>query len=153
MMMVAKRNQHEGHRMTLKHYHGSCHCGAVRYEADLDLARGTNRCNCSICAKARAWFAFAPAESFRLLQGAQALATYEWVPPGRPAAALSYRFCQHCGVRLYATGAGGQHGSFYALHVPTLDDVDVEELAAAPLHLVDGRHDRFKEPPLDTRLM
>jgi hypothetical protein len=139
--------------MISKLYLGSCHCGAVRYQARLDLERGTNRCNCSLCAKARAWFTFAPPESFRLLQGAESLSSYEWTPSGKPGPSLSYRFCKHCGVRLYATGAGREEGTFYALHVPTLDDMDIDDLAAAPLHLVDGRHDRFKERPVDTRLM
>jgi hypothetical protein len=44
-------------------------------------------------------------------------------------------------------------GRFYALHVPTLDNVDREELANAPLNFVDNAHDRPDRAPADTRLL
>lgn len=140
--------------MTYQRYHGSCHCRAVRYEAEFDLADGTNRCNCSICSKARAWFLFVRGENFKLLAGDEVLGSYEWIPPGRTSAGLTYRFCSRCGIRVYATGELAQLGGrFYALHVPTLDDVDREALVNAPLRYIDNAHDRLDRPPADTRLM
>lgn len=140
--------------MTCRRYHGSCHCQAVRYQADFDVADGSNRCNCSICSKARAWFLFVRADNFELLAGEDQLGSYEWVPAGRAAAGLTYRFCLRCGIRLYATGELAQLGGrFYALHVPTVDDMDLEELASAPLNYIDNAHDRHDRRPADTSLM
>ena len=140
--------------MSLKHVLGSCHCGAVRYEADVDLSKGTIRCNCSICTKARAWFTFAGGEQFHLLAGESNMSSYEWTPPGRTSPGLTYWFCKTCGVRIYATGdAEFMGGKFYALAVATFDNVTTDELAAAPLKFIDNRHDRFDRAPEDTRLM
>ena len=56
-------------------YPGTCHCGAIRFEADLDLTQPTYRCNCSICRRTRFWPAVAREEGFRLLAGQSDLTT------------------------------------------------------------------------------
>ncbi|MFL5037244.1 MAG: GFA family protein [Microvirga sp.] len=140
--------------MTYHRYHGSCHCQAVRYEAEFDLDAGSNRCNCSLCSKARAWFLFVQGDKFKLLAGEGFLSRYEWIPAGRAESGLTYRFCSKCGIRVFATGELAQLGGrFYAIHVPTLDDVDHEQLVRAPLHFIDNAHDRMDQAPADTRLM
>jgi hypothetical protein len=141
--------------MAQKTYSGSCHCGAVRFEAELDLAAGSNRCNCSFCFKARAWFAFAKgAAAFRLRSGSDALSEYRWTPPHRDAPFLRYAFCRHCGIRVFARGdLPSLGGVFHAVPVTTLDDAPVEELAASPVHFIDGRHDRFDQAPDEVRLL
>jgi len=140
--------------MSLKTYRGSCHCGAVRFETDLDLAAGSNRCNCSLCFKARAWFAFVEgAEHFRLLQGAEALTVYRWKPPSKPEPFLTYAFCKHCGIRVFGSGSPSPDKTFHAVPVTVLDDATTDEFAASPLRYFDGRHDRFQETPEDVRVL
>jgi hypothetical protein len=59
-------------------YQGSCHCGAVRFAADLDLAQGTAKRNCSICLRTRAWMGFVSADDFRPLAGESSLRDYQF---------------------------------------------------------------------------
>ena len=140
--------------MSLKHFIGSFHCCAIRYEATIDLTKGTIRCNCSICKKARAWFTFVNEKDFRLIKGEDSMSSYQWTPAGRSDPGLTYRFCKTCGIRIFATGdAEFMGGRFYALAVSTFDDVSTDELAAAPLKFIDNLHDRFDRAPADTRLM
>src|SRR5688572_20519093 len=133
--------------MSVQTYTGSCHCGAIRFEADLDLEEGSNRCNCSYCAKARAWFAVAKgADRFRLLEGG-GVAEYRWTPPEDSEPHLTFTFCRTCGVRTFARGnLESLGGTFHAVHVPTLD-LSIERLAAIPVRYINGRDRRFDEGP------
>jgi hypothetical protein len=140
--------------VALKTYSGSCHCGAVRFQADVDLSKGTLKCNCSSCAKARSWLVFATPDRYRLIAGADSQAVYQWTPPGNAAPNLEYHFCKNCGIRTPSRGvAEALGGVFHAIQVTLLDDVDPDELAGAPIQYVDGRNDHFDRPPADTRLL
>ena len=133
--------------MALETYTGSCHCGAIRFEAALDLEEGSNRCNCSYCAKVRAWFAFAKgAQRFRLLEGS-GVSEYRWTPAGHTEAHLTFTFCRTCGVRTFARGElESLGGTFHAVHVPTLD-LSPAQRAAIPIRYVNGRDNRYDESP------
>jgi len=96
--------------MSLKHVTGSCHCGAVRYEAELDLSKGTIRCNCSICTKARAWFTFVNDEHFHLLADEDNMSVYQWTSPGKPGSFLTYRFLQNMRSAHLRDGKRRVHG-------------------------------------------
>jgi hypothetical protein len=126
----------------LQTYRGSCHCGAVRFEAELDLEQSTYRCNCSICRRTRFWPAVARAEGFRLLAGENELTKYLFNTRRN-----EHWFCKHCGVRAFGVGTDTPIGRMFGVNVMCLEDVADETLAALPITYVDGLHDNWQNAP------
>jgi hypothetical protein len=130
-----------------KTYKGSCHCGAVRYEADLDLDQGTLKCNCSICTKTRNWLAMVKPDAFRMLAGESELTDYQFGKKN-----IHHLFCRHCGIHSFAwSNTPDLGGKMYVVNVLCLDDIDIDELVRAPVTLCDGRNDSWQSPPAETR--
>lgn len=118
-----------------KTHRGSCHCGAVRFEIDLDLGGKATRCNCTICHKTGVTGANTKPDAFRLLSSENALGTYAMSP-----AATRY-FCRTCGIHCFGKGDVPEiGGAFVSVNVNTLDDVDVGTLE---IGYFDGRHDNW----------
>jgi len=122
-------------------YHGSCVCGAIRYEVTIDWAAGTNRCNCTLCTKASLWNAVVKPEAFRLLQGEDSLSDFQ-----RHGKFGHYLFCRHCGVRAFSRGdAPWTGGAYVAVNVTCLDDAD---LTGVEIRTYDGLHDKWENPAI-----
>jgi hypothetical protein len=136
-----------------KTYSGSCHCGDVRFEADIDLRAGTSRCNCSMCMKTRYWKTLVPADAFRLLAGGDRLSEYQF-----GSKTIHHLFCSRCGVKPFGRAhldlvfqGEPLRGEFYAVNVACLDNATDREWAEAPVRYEDGRHDQWEAAPSETR--
>lgn len=135
-----------------KTYHGSCHCGAVQFDVDLDLETAdTVRCNCSICRRQRYWMSLVEAEFVRVTTGMDALTDYQF-----GSNTVHHLFCRTCGVKTFGRAhfdivfEGRElRGEFYAINLPLLDAAD-EELAGAKIRFEDGRNDDYTSAPAVT---
>ncbi|MEP7049711.1 MAG: GFA family protein [Pseudomonadota bacterium] len=106
-----------------KIYSGSCHCGKVSYQVDLDLSQALITCNCSMCSRTGSLMAFVPEERFRLLSGEDALTDYQFNTKN-----IHHVFCATCGVRSFARGKDRKGAPMYMVNARCLAGVEVKEL-------------------------
>ncbi|MEW6341129.1 MAG: GFA family protein [Paraburkholderia sp.] len=119
-----------------KTYQGSCHCGKVRFEADIDLNSangGRRRCNCWICARQRVSETLVKPEDFRLLAGESELGDYQFGTGGG-----HHLFCRICGAATFGRGVmdatGGEYVSIAATCLDNANPALMPRLvASAPL--------------------
>lgn len=107
-------------------YQGSCHCGAVRFEAKMDLGK-VMACNCSICNRAGWILAFIPETAFTLLAGEGVLKDYQF---GKKK--IHHLFCPVCGIHPFGRGSGHDGSAMVAVNIRCIEGVDVASLTVTP---------------------
>ena len=100
----------------LKRYTGSCHCGAIRFEIDTDLAELTT-CNYSICRRKNALMVKVHESRFKLLAGAESLTEYQFHTQ-----TAHHFFCKTCGI--YPFHRKRVTPDYFGVNVYCLDDFD-----------------------------
>ena len=109
---------------------GGCHCGAVRFEADVPERVEVLDCNCSICAKTGFRHLIVPHRDFQLLVGADALTSYRF-----GTGAANHLFCRICGVKSYYQPRS--HPEAWSLNLNAIDDASNLSIT---LRSFDGRN-------------
>ena len=119
-------------------YSGSCHCGATRFEVDIELDH-VRACDCSMCRRRGTLNHRVPDEALRLFTPLADLAIYRW----HTGAATDY-FCPKCGIqpfrkpRGYLTDAAKARGeapfSGWAINVRCLDGVNLNSIPVREIH-------------------
>ena len=74
---------------------GGCHCGRVRFRAEIDLDL-LSHCNCSICTKKGILHLGTDPATFQLLRGKTALKAYTF-----GTGVAQHTFCSHCGMHAF----------------------------------------------------
>jgi hypothetical protein len=134
--MSESQTQQSPNPLGLRTHTGSCLCRDVRFEAELDLAQGASRCNCSICTKVGGSGVVVKPSAFRLLAGAESLAAY-----GKAGSPNARHFCKRCGTQVFGKGDVPEiGGAFVSVNVNCLDEVDI---GALKIGYWDGRHDNW----------
>ena len=110
-------------------YRGGCHCGAVQYEVEGEIA-DLDVCNCSICAKTAYIHWHVAPEDFRLLTPEEAIETYEF---GTRTA--KHLFCRVCGISSFRRSRSRPES--IDVNVRCLQDVDAESFETT---LFDGQN-------------
>lgn len=75
---------------------GSCHCGAIEFEAEVPEPLAGGRCNCSICAMKGVVMVYVPLAALRVTQGQDHMACYRY-----NTRVAKHYFCPTCGIHLF----------------------------------------------------
>lgn len=115
--------------MATQTHTGGCQCGAVRYQAELDLEKPSVECNCSRCGRTGMLLQFVPAEGFSKEHADGVTTEYRFNTNK-----IAHEFCSTCGVQCYGQGSMPDGSPVMAVNVRTLDDIEAADVPKTPVN-------------------
>ena len=107
---------------------GGCHCGAVRFEAEVDTSSGIE-CNCSYCSKAAPILSACVGEKLNVVTGEDALTDYRFNKR-----VIAHLFCRHCGIGPFGRGKGRDGKPMAMVNLRCVDDIDLASVERNPFN-------------------
>ena len=109
-------------------YHGSCHCGAVRFTVEGEISEAYT-CDCSLCTKKNALMTNVHESRLKITSGQDKLGLYQW-----NARIAKHYFCMQCGI--YPFHRKRSLPDHYGVNLKALDDFD---WASVPVRAAEGK--------------
>ncbi len=113
-------------------YHGSCHCGAVKFSYSGEKIEKGLRCNCSVCARKGALMSAEAIPIEKLTIDAQegSLGLYQF-----GAKTAKHFFCKTCGI--YPFNETARVPGHYRVNLGCIDGIDTFNME---FDVFDGKH-------------
>ena len=107
-------------------YHGSCHCGAIKFRAEGTIGQVID-CNCSLCRRRGGLLWFIQRDNFTLESEVDDLSTYTFNTHK-----LEHHFCSTCGTAPFSEGVDPKGNPMVSINVRCLDNIDLATLKITP---------------------
>ena len=105
----------------MKHYKGSCHCGAVQFEVEAPEEICAQECNCSICSMTGYLHLIVPRSRFKMLKGEDNLQSYTF-----NTGVAKHTFCKTCGIKPFYIPRSNPDG--YSVNVRCLNQSSLKKI-------------------------
>lgn len=116
-------------------YHGSCHCGAVRFTVEAEISDAYT-CDCSLCSKKNALMTAVHESQLKITAGEDKLGLYQW-----NARIAKHYFCSQCGI--YTFHRKRSMPDHFSINLKALDDFD---WASLPVRAAEGKGMSMVDP-------
>lgn len=118
---------HSGKLLNMETMRGSCHCGTVTFEVDLENGlTGIHHCDCSLCRKRTAFVGSTSLTGLRILSGEDNLALYQFNTK-----TAKHYFCKACGI--YTHHQRRSNPNEYGFNVGCIEGINAFDFAPAPV--------------------